>query len=109
MATAVEKMTVQDKLLLAQAVYKVGASSWQIVSNLLTEHPCCKDRPELFTPEACEESYVSLMKGIEVNVYVPMSHSDADVPADQHRTARSPRPKFIYSSRRRFTSPACSS
>lgn len=68
MVVAVDKMTVQDKLLLAQAVYKVGASNWPAVSKLLTEHPCCKGRAELFTPENCENSYVTLMQGIEVNV-----------------------------------------
>ncbi|EJT49929.1 hypothetical protein A1Q1_00942 [Trichosporon asahii var. asahii CBS 2479] len=31
MAVAVDKMTVQDKLLLAQAVYKTGASNWTVV------------------------------------------------------------------------------
>lgn len=78
MAVAVDKMTVQDKLLLAQAVYKVGASNWTVVSKLLTEHPCCKDRSELFSPENCENSYVALMKGIEVNVYAIAAPSLAD-------------------------------
>lgn len=66
---AVDLLTVQEKLLLSQAVYKVGAADWPAVSKLLIEHPCFIGRPaELFTPEACEQVYVALMTGIEINV-----------------------------------------
>jgi bromodomain-containing protein 8 len=72
MAAAVDQLTVQEKLLLAQAVYKVGAADWPTVSKLLSEHPCHIGRPpELFSPEACEASYVALMTGIEINVPAP--------------------------------------
>lgn len=65
----VQHLTVQEKLLFSQAVYKVGAASWTQVSNLLNDHPCTKGRPaQYFTPKACEATYVTLMKGIEVNV-----------------------------------------
>ncbi|WVR07773.1 hypothetical protein IAU60_004816 [Kwoniella sp. DSM 27419] len=65
----VDQLTIQEKLLLAQAVYKLGAISWPEVSKALVQHPCCRGRPaEMFSPEACESNYVELMKGIEVNV-----------------------------------------
>ncbi|GFZ48613.1 hypothetical protein JCM24511_06361 [Saitozyma sp. JCM 24511] len=63
------RLTTQEKLLLSQAVYKLGALQWPNISKLLLSHPCCRDRPaELFTPEGCEESYVGLMTAIGVNV-----------------------------------------
>lgn len=69
---AVDHLTVQEKLLLSQAVYKVGAANWPAVSKLLLAHPCIVGRPtDYFTPEACESSYVALMGSIEINVYVP--------------------------------------
>lgn len=75
-AAAVDSLTVQEKLLLSQAVYKVGAADWPTVSSLLLAHPCFIGRPpELFTPEACEASYVALMTGIEINVYVYLGGS----------------------------------
>ncbi|WWD19540.1 hypothetical protein CI109_104001 [Kwoniella shandongensis] len=64
-----DRLTVQEKLLLAQAVYKLGALSWPAVSKLLVAHPCCITRPkDLFSAEACEGSYVELMTGIGINV-----------------------------------------
>lgn len=67
--SAVDNLTVQEKLLLSQAVYKVGAANWPAVSTLLLAHPCLIGRPsEYFTPEACETTYVKLMTGIEINV-----------------------------------------
>lgn len=63
------RLTTQEKLLLSQAVYKLGALQWPNISKLLLSHPCCRGRPaELFTPEGCEESYVGLMTAIGVNV-----------------------------------------
>lgn len=68
-----DNLTTQEKLLLSQAVYKVGAANWPVVSQLLLAHPCLVGRPPTyFTPEACENTYVSLMKGIEINVYVEL-------------------------------------
>ncbi|KAK8853125.1 hypothetical protein IAR55_003826 [Kwoniella newhampshirensis] len=68
-STLSDRLTVQEKLLLAQAVYKLGALSWPAVSKLLVAHPCCINRPlELFSPQACEGSYVGLMTGIGINV-----------------------------------------
>ena len=66
---AASRLTTQEKLLLAQAVHKVGAANWPAISKLLVEHPCCKHRPgELFTPESCEAEYVGLMQSIGQNV-----------------------------------------
>ncbi|OCF77235.1 hypothetical protein I204_01221 [Kwoniella mangroviensis CBS 8886] len=67
-----EKLTTQEKLLLSQAIYKLGAISWPAISKLLTSHPCCVNRPsELFSPEACEGIYMELMSGLEINVPAP--------------------------------------
>ena len=64
-------LTTQEKLLLSQAVYKVGAAAWETISGLLRDHPIIQGRPaDLFTPEACEQSYVALMGSIGQNVYV---------------------------------------
>ncbi|ORY26701.1 hypothetical protein BCR39DRAFT_540478 [Naematelia encephala] len=66
-----DSYTTQEKLLLAQAVHKLGAVAWPAVSKLLVEHPCIAGagRPErLFTPEGCEAGYVALMGDIGMNV-----------------------------------------
>ncbi len=66
-----DRLTTQEKLLLAQAVYKLGAVAWPVVSKLLLQHPCCAGRDEeLFLPEDCESSYIGLMTSIGINVYV---------------------------------------
>jgi len=68
-AKAAERLTTQEKLLLAQAVYKLGAGNWQAVSGILRAHPCLIDRPaDLFSPESCEKVYVALMTSIEINM-----------------------------------------
>lgn len=64
-----DSLTTQEKLLLAQAVYKVGAAAWTTISQLLTSHPICVSRPaDTFSPSACEELYVALMTSIGQNV-----------------------------------------
>lgn len=69
--TAPNHLTTQEKLLLSQAVYKLGAVAWPVVSGLLLEHPCCAGRnAAYFSPEGCEENYVTLMTSIGINVYV---------------------------------------
>jgi len=66
-----DRLTTQEKLLLSQAVYKLGAVAWPVVSKLLLEHPCCAGRGrELFSAEACEAYYIGLMTSIGMNVYV---------------------------------------
>jgi bromodomain-containing protein 8 len=71
----VQQYTTQEKLLLAQAVHKLGAVQWEAISTLLMEHPVLSERavPEreqLFSAKACEEGYVGLMTDIGINVYV---------------------------------------
>lgn len=68
-AAASSPYTTQEKLLLAQAVHKLGAVQWPAISKLLVEHPCCAGRPEeLFSPSACETAYVGLMADAGMNV-----------------------------------------
>jgi hypothetical protein len=64
-----DQLTTQEKLLLAQAVYKVGAAEWTTISSLLTQHPICTARPAaLFSAQSCEKLYVALMTVIGQNV-----------------------------------------
>lgn len=66
-----DRLTTQEKLLLAQAVYKLGAVAWPVVSKLLLDHPCCVGRDAgLFSAEGCETNYIALMTSIGMNVYV---------------------------------------
>ncbi|ODO05324.1 hypothetical protein L198_02017 [Cryptococcus wingfieldii CBS 7118] len=65
-------LTTQEKLLLSQAIYKLGAFSWPQVSDLLLVHPSIKPRPkELFTPDRCEAMYKEMMGVIGINVPTP--------------------------------------
>ncbi|WVQ84935.1 hypothetical protein IAT38_007098 [Cryptococcus sp. DSM 104549] len=63
------RLTTQQKLLLAQAVYKYGVS-WPAASKALVGHPCCKALAGegVFSAQECEGMYVELMTGIGVNV-----------------------------------------
>ena len=64
-------LTTQEKLLLSQAVYKLGAVNWPAVSSLLLEHPVIVGRPtDLFSAEGCEKEYIALMTEIGQNVCV---------------------------------------
>ncbi|WVQ73096.1 hypothetical protein IAR50_002659 [Cryptococcus sp. DSM 104548] len=68
-----DKLGTQEKLLLSQAIYKLGAFSWPQVSDLLLAHPCIsKRRPkELFAPDRCEAMYKEMMASIGINVPTP--------------------------------------
>nr|XP_019010233.1 uncharacterized protein I206_04701 [Kwoniella pini CBS 10737]OCF49014.1 hypothetical protein I206_04701 [Kwoniella pini CBS 10737] len=67
-----DKLSIQEKLLLSQAIHKLGAISWPAISKLISSHPCCLNRPsELFTPESCETIYMELMAGLKINVPAP--------------------------------------
>lgn len=68
-ATA-SQLSAQQKLLVAQAVYKYGALQWPAISKVLMDHPCCSAQKHLFTPEGCERIYVGHMHSIGANVYV---------------------------------------
>ena len=80
MVDVVADLSVQEKLLLSQAVYKFGAVDWPGISSLLLAHPCVDGRPEqLFSPDACEREYIQLMTEIGQNVYVSllvMAHAE---------------------------------
>jgi bromodomain-containing protein 8 len=78
-AAITAQYTTQEKLLLAQAIYKLGAVQWPVISQMLIDHPCCAGRSgELFSPEACEAAYVNLMAAAGMNVYVHFPTSFID-------------------------------
>lgn len=69
--TTADQLSTQEKLLFAQAVYKVGAAAWSSVSSLLLAHPVCTAKSkDAFSPAGCEALYVDLMTSIGQNVYV---------------------------------------
>jgi hypothetical protein len=44
-----------ERLLLAQAVYELGANAWPSVAKLLTKHPLTSQRPKsFFTPHVSD-------------------------------------------------------
>jgi hypothetical protein len=68
-ATTADQLSTQEKLLFAQAVYKVGAAAWANVSSLLLAHPVCTAKSkDAFSPSGCEAIYVELMTSIGQNV-----------------------------------------
>jgi len=73
--SASDSLTTQEKLLFAQAVYKVGAAAWDVISNLLTSHPLSEMNGKVFSPEQCETIYVGLMTSIGQNVWVTSHQS----------------------------------
>jgi bromodomain-containing protein 8 len=65
------RLTTQEKLLISQAVYKLGAVNWEKISSLLENHPVIDGRPkEWFDATTVEAYYVGLMTEIGQNVYV---------------------------------------
>jgi hypothetical protein len=40
-----------QRLILAQAVYELGANAWSAVAKLLTKHPLLSRHKSLFTPQ----------------------------------------------------------
>ena len=44
-------LTNLDRLILAQAVYELGANSWSAVAKLLTKHPLLQRPKSFFTPQ----------------------------------------------------------
>ncbi|KAL0949517.1 hypothetical protein HGRIS_009568 [Hohenbuehelia grisea] len=51
-----------DCLLLAQAVWELGACSWPAVAKLLTKHPLLSHPKSFFTPQSCLTIYHHIMK-----------------------------------------------
>jgi bromodomain-containing protein 8 len=66
--SAADALTTQEKLLFAQAVYKVGAAAWTVIAELLTSHPLSEMNGKIFTPELSEAIYVDLMTSTGQNV-----------------------------------------
>jgi len=65
------RLTTQEKLLVAQAVHKLGAVNWEKISELLENHPVIEGRPkEWYDATTVEAYYVGLMTEIGINVYV---------------------------------------
>ena len=65
------RLNTQEKLLISQAVYKLGAVNWEKISALLENHPVIEGRPkEWFDATTIEAYYVGLMTEIGQNVYV---------------------------------------
>ena len=65
------RLNTQEKLLISQAVYKLGAVNWEKISALLENHPVIEGRPkEWFDATTVEGYYVRLMTEIGQNVYV---------------------------------------
>jgi bromodomain-containing protein 8 len=65
------RLTTQEKLLISQAVYKLGAVNWEKISALLENHPVIEARPkEWFDATTVEAYYVGLMTETGQNVYV---------------------------------------
>lgn len=64
------RLSTSEKLLIAQAVYKLGALDWEKISGLLVNHPVIEGRPaEWFDSKTCEAYYVGLMTEAGINVY----------------------------------------
>ena len=65
------RLSTSEKLLISQAVYKLGALDWEKLSGLLVNHPVIEGRPaEWFDAKTCEAYYVGLMTEAGINVYV---------------------------------------
>lgn len=68
------RLSTSEKLLISQAVYKLGALDWEKLSGLLVNHPVIEGRPaEWFDAKTCEAYYVGLMTEAGINVYVLFS------------------------------------
>ncbi|TFK75869.1 hypothetical protein BDN72DRAFT_831308 [Pluteus cervinus] len=55
-------LTPLESLLLAQAVWELGADDWPAVSKVLCKHPLLSRQKSFFTPQSCHAMYVYLMK-----------------------------------------------
>ena len=84
-------LTNLDRLILAQAVYELGANSWSAVAKLLTKHPLLQRPKSFFTPQ------VSL---VHIHIAFPsISHSilvmSGHVSASHERSRSRVRPGFL--------------
>ncbi|KAF9567318.1 hypothetical protein CPC08DRAFT_746866 [Agrocybe pediades] len=92
-AQAQVPLTNSEALLLAQAVWELGANtnSWAPISKILSKHPLIT-RPRVFSsPQSCHSMYESLMKeaGLEVNESSNEPHSPLNLQlAQKHYRSR---------------------
>ncbi|KAJ7368344.1 hypothetical protein DFH08DRAFT_676568 [Mycena albidolilacea] len=61
-SAAAEGVSVLDKLVLAQAVWEVGTSSWLKISRILGKHPLLTHPKTFFTAQSCHAMYNFMMK-----------------------------------------------
>jgi hypothetical protein len=54
-------LTNLDRLILAQAVYELGANSWTAVAKLLSKHPLVSRHKSLFSPQVSFTSFSSFV------------------------------------------------
>jgi bromodomain-containing protein 8 len=59
----VDRLNLQDRLLLAQAVYELGTGKWKHTASLLSKHPLLASKPKNFWSEAsCQAFYHRLLQ-----------------------------------------------
>ncbi|KAF8165307.1 hypothetical protein B0H34DRAFT_688675 [Crassisporium funariophilum] len=65
----VHSLTPCESLLLAQAVWELGAgqNSWTAVAKLLGKHPLLSRPKSFFTPQSCHAMYENLLKDAELD------------------------------------------
>ncbi|ORY96272.1 hypothetical protein BCR43DRAFT_270176 [Syncephalastrum racemosum] len=58
--------SVLEKLILAQAVYKLGEDNWAQIARRLRQHPMLKHRePDFFSQKSCSLQYYIMLKDLE--------------------------------------------
>ncbi|KAJ7228609.1 hypothetical protein GGX14DRAFT_345637 [Mycena pura] len=66
-----EGLSVLDKLILSQAVWEVGPSSWLKISRILGKHSLLSHPKTFFTAQSCHAMYNYMMKEAGFELFVP--------------------------------------
>ncbi|KAF7355348.1 Bromo domain-containing protein [Mycena sanguinolenta] len=76
-SAAAEGVSVLDKLVLAQAVWEVGTSSWLKISRILGKHALLTHPKTFFTAQSCHAMYNHMMKesGFELSDANNVAHA----------------------------------
>ncbi|KAJ6515855.1 hypothetical protein C8R45DRAFT_1067331 [Mycena sanguinolenta] len=76
-SAAAEGVSVLDKLVLAQAVWEVGTSSWLKISRILGKHALLTHPKTFFTAQSCHAMYNHMMKesGFELSDTNNIAHA----------------------------------
>ncbi|KAF8195851.1 hypothetical protein K438DRAFT_2017099 [Mycena galopus ATCC 62051] len=76
-SAAAEGVSVLDKLVLAQAVWEVGTSSWLKISRILGKHALLTHPKTFFTAQSCHAMYNHMMKesGFELSEAKDIAHA----------------------------------